>query len=140
MELQPTHHCFDDAMEYLDARARSDASLDMLVLVHGIIIGPSGEPFAHAWIEEGPRVIDAGLLDGERVYYACAREEFYASRTITLTKSYTWRQAATENRRSGHFGPWDPELAALCGQSHAIHGAVTIRAAVARSTKGEPNA
>jgi hypothetical protein len=114
-------------MEYLDARARSDGDIDALVLVHAILVGPSGDRFAHAWVEDGPIVVDAGMLDGgERAYYAAERAEYYGARTIEITTRYTPRQAYELNRRSGHFGPWEPAYQELCG-GRGVFGACTLR-------------
>lgn len=131
--ILPTHHCFDDALDFIEERLRRNASALHLVLVHGIALGPSGphegEPFAHAWVEEDDVAWDCGMLDGQRVYYSLERGEFYASLRIQDFTRYTLREAWQENQRSGHYGPWKAEYAALCGKDRRIMGAVEWRAA-----------
>lgn len=118
----PTHHCFDDALELINelvmetpARAQDPA----LALVHGIAIGcgngvPAGHPYAHAWVEDGHLCWDGGLVDGQRIYYAVKRDEFYKARGIVKTTRYSVEHACRENFRSGHYGPWQREYRALC--------------------------
>jgi hypothetical protein len=128
--IRPTHSCFDDAIAYLEMRVRIDPDLvfgDALVLVHGIARAAAatdavafealapGDPFAHAWVEEGELVWQAGVLeDGAQVAFAVARTEFYAQLRIEAATRYTLRQVWEENCRSGTFGPWRPEYQALC--------------------------
>ena len=135
-QILPTNACFDDALELIAERVKETPTLAFgraLILVHGIARGLEDgprpdEPYAHAWVEEGDQCWDAGLLDGQRIYYAVSREEFYAARRIQTTTRYTVRQAALENLRTGHFGPWVAEYRALCGGDGKLFG--TIQATV----------
>lgn len=132
MNILPTHHCFDDALELVALRVKESPALaygHALTLVHGIahghVDGPRpGEPYAHAWVEEGARCWDAGLVDGQRIYYAVSRDDFYQARGVTDTTRYTPRQAALENLRSGHFGPWQPAYLALVGRDRRVFGVI----------------
>jgi hypothetical protein len=124
--IYPTHTCFDDALDYLAHRVRQNRRAAMkLTLVHGILLAPEGkrkgEPFAHAWVEEGGRVIQDGLLeDGSRVTWSMSVAEFREKMQPQKTTRYTVRQAARENRRTNHFGPWVPEYQALTGRGETF--------------------
>lgn len=122
--IYPTGTCFDDAMDFLELRLRVDPGLANgagLLLVHGIATFTNGmneddrvgEPFAHAWVEEGPSVWQAGILDGQRVVYAVDRNEFYAEMKIVDATRYTIREVWEQNVRSEHYGPWEPRYEAL---------------------------
>jgi hypothetical protein len=134
--LFPTHHCFDDALEFLGARVARHPALARgrsLRLVHGICLGPRGEgvaasfgvdvvapgqPFAHAWVEEAtrPAVVWQSGLDaaGGVVFVAIPRSIFYGTMRVGLRTRYTVREAWHENQRTGTYGPWKAEYRALC--------------------------
>jgi hypothetical protein len=135
MDLLPTHHCFDDALEYLNLRVLADPTLARgrrLELVHGLAIGDDGQPYAHAWCEEGRLCWDAAMADGQRIWYSVVRHEFYRARRVHTITRYSVRQACLENLRSGHFGPWKDEYRALCGRgAHAV-GRIAADASTAR--------
>lgn len=119
--LMPTHTCFDDAVEYLMLRVKADmASADTLRIVHAIAHSPdgehAGEPFAHAWVEDGDLCWFAGVLDGTRIFVAAARDEFYNELKIHDATYYTLLDAASEEQRTGEYGPWKPQYQALCGR------------------------
>ena len=142
--LRPTRHCFDDALEFISERVKENPALahtSALILVHaicrGALDGPHpDEPYAHAWVEEDDLCWDAALV-GEhwehQIYYAVARDEFYAARRVTTTTRYTVRQACLENLRSGTFGPWRPEYRALCGGDRILG---SIPATIDTKTEG----
>lgn len=130
--LRPTGQCFDDALEYLEARVRAHPDLahrTSLILVHGIARATTdtGEPYAHAWCEEDGHCWDAALVEGSRIYYAVTTVEFYAARQIQETTRYTIREAWLANRRSGHYGPWETKYRALCGRGTRILGIAHAR-------------
>lgn len=125
--IYPTHKCFDNAIEFCEARARAnDPNIETLRLVHGIILVPenhpagasdatAGERAVHAWVEDGDLVWDAGLLaDGRRIEFAVQKAEYYAHYRVQDTTVYTMRELLEQNRESGHYGPWRPEYRALC--------------------------
>jgi hypothetical protein len=118
-DIMPTFRCFDDALELINERVLEDPALargDTLRLVHGIAgVEKDGTPYAHAWVEEGGLCWDAGLVDGQRIYYAVKQAEFYEARQIAVATKYTVRQACLENLRSGHYGPWVEAYRKLCG-------------------------
>jgi hypothetical protein len=126
MTIHPTHHCFDDALDFLALRVISNPSLAQdpsFVLVHGIRLAPDDVTlFAHAWVEHGSQVWDAGLLDGRRVAFTADRAEYYRHGRVQCTTRYTCRQAFEENRASGHYGPWLPAYLALCSTSRRVWG------------------
>jgi hypothetical protein len=122
MTIHPTHHCFDDALEYIVARVKREPALARdatLQLVHGIVHFPDDQPaagklFAHAWVEEHGQVWNAGILDGVGIWYAVERSEWYAAMRVVKTTKYSIRQAYLENLRTRTYGPWAPEYQALC--------------------------
>jgi hypothetical protein len=118
--IRPTHHCFDDALDYIEMRVLGDPALargETLIVVHAICLTPegpnAGEPFAHAWCEEGAAVWDAGILDGCRIFFQVERAEWYRKMRPVRTTKYTIREACEENYRTNHYGPWDPVYRAL---------------------------
>ncbi len=116
MNIEPTFTCFDDALELIGERVREDpTTVNTLLLVHGIATGDGGDIYAHAWVEDGDHCWDSGQVNGQRVYYAVARAEFYAARQIVGSTRYTVREAFRENVQSGHYGPWRPAYRLLCG-------------------------
>lgn len=126
--IYPTHKCFDDSMEFCEARAvaRHPSVDTTLRLVHGIILTPedhpegsdglrAGDRSVHAWVEDGDLVWDAGVLgNGQRIQYAIAKAEYYAHYRVQETTVYTMREVLEQNRASGHYGPWRREYRALC--------------------------
>lgn len=120
--LIPTHTCFDDAVEFLFLCVKGDdlAASDRLRIVHAIAHAPggehAGEPFAHAWVEDGDLCWFAGVLEGQRIFVAAARDEFYAELKIHDATYYTLADAAREELRTGECGPWKPKYQALCGR------------------------
>lgn len=126
--IHPTHRCFDDALELLEARVRHEPALarsNTLLLAHGIIRGAEEQAdigrVAHAWLEErradGAFIVwDTGLWNGRRIHYSATIEEYYRAARVERDSvvRYTPLEVWQENKRSGHFGPWRPEFAALC--------------------------
>lgn len=131
MDLLSTHHCFDDALDYLNQRVLAEPHLarwSTLWLVHGIAQNKAGELYAHAWCEEGGRCWDAAIAEGQRVWYAVPRDEFYAARQIQETTRYTVRSACRHNLTSGHYGPWEEKYRALCGRGDRVFDRVAADA------------
>jgi hypothetical protein len=117
VQVQPTHTCFDDAMDLLDAFATQRPDIiDDLRLVHGICLDPAGEPFSHAWLEDTAtaQVLFVGIVNGERMNLAGDRADYYQEARVQETTTYTLHEALAENTRSHHFGPWEPRYRALC--------------------------
>lgn len=125
-DIEPTHHCFDDALDWLGVRVRAGGRYPELV--HAICRGtdPDGREvlYAHAWVEEDGYVWDSGLLNGQRIAYKVVQLQFYAARRVTRTWRYTLLEALRANRTSGTYGPWAPEVAALCGPDRRILGRI----------------
>lgn len=116
--VMPTHTCFDDALEIIEALVRVDPRLARgadLVLVHAICVSPTGEEYAHAWAENNGVALFAGVIDGERTWLAADAREYAADARMKESTRYTPRQAWEENKRSGTFGPWIDRYLALCG-------------------------
>jgi hypothetical protein len=108
VNILPTHHCFDDVLEFFPEGRPQDEPLESFTVVHGILLMPDGEPYVHAWLENATDVIQGGLFEGERIWFAMSIEDFRASRRIIDETRYTPLEALAENYRTGHFGPWVP--------------------------------
>jgi hypothetical protein len=134
MKILPTFTCFDDATEYIERRVTAlPALVYSLELVHGLAVGDAGEVYAHAWVEEGAACWDAGLVEGQKVWYAVARDEFYAARRIRESTRYSCAQLLFLNRRFGHCGPWEARYRAACGRGdRQVVGSVQADASGAR--------
>jgi hypothetical protein len=123
LTIHPTHHCFDDVTEYLNALAEDGASGEELrryTIVHGIIVAPDGTPTAHAWLEIQEKdltmVIQAGIVDGERVYFVMPRAEFLAHLMVWDETRYTIGEALQLDQHLGR-APWVPEYREICSRS-----------------------
>ncbi len=115
--LLPTHTCFDDAFEYIEHRVtREPSAVHTLILVHAIALHDNGEPFAHAWVEEGGWCWAAGMLEGEKIFYAAQRDEFIGGLRARQMTRYTMREVSRMNRRYGNFGPWDRRYRRHCNR------------------------
>jgi hypothetical protein len=126
MDILPTFHCFDDALELIAERMKEDWTvIDTLILVHGIAVGENGEPYAHAWVEERGLCWDSGIIEGQRMYYAITKAEFYAVKQIVQTTKYTVTEAAKQNLDTRSYGPWEPIYQALCNRGARIVGRYT---------------
>jgi len=108
--IYPTYECFNDALEFLLLHS------GRLMLVHGICLYPDdGHKYAHAWVEQDGRfVIFAGIHLGKHKYFAALRAEYYTDAKVQEATKYTPREAAMENLRSGHYGPWLEKYKRLC--------------------------
>jgi hypothetical protein len=121
LTIHPTHTCFTDAMEMIDQVIRdAPEELPRHTLVHAIAVLPGGELFAHAWVERFTRTgsLEAwqrGIWQGHLVTFAVAATELAVSLKVQRQWRYTPAEALAQNLRSGMFGPWEPELQALCG-------------------------
>lgn len=117
-DILPTHACFDDAMDYIEHRVRADPRLARgrtLVLVHAIVLSDADARYAHAWVEEDDQCWDCGLIDGQRVWYAVHRDEYYAIKRVQQTARYTPREILKQNRKHGTYGPWEEPYRSACG-------------------------
>jgi hypothetical protein len=120
-KILPTHTCFDDAIELLGEFTRQDLTA---TLVHGIAVGDDGTRYAHAWVEADGLAWEAGLLeDGRRVRYSVSQLEYYRARRIKRAWHYAVGDMLAVNRRTNSYGPWEPELQALCRAEPRILGA-----------------
>jgi hypothetical protein len=125
--LMPTHSCFDDSLSYIsDAVLENKAeAVEHLRLVHGICLAAEGpqkdRPFAHAWVEQDRSVvIQAALLDGEKIWFGCLRKEFYAKMRVQVSTVYTVEEAVHKNWEHGTYGPWDTAYRALCANGSRV--------------------
>ena len=127
MTIFPTHQCFDDVLDHQAELAQRDpVTAARQFIVHGICLAPegehAGEPFAHAWVEddEESRVSEAGILNGEKIWWSADRDEWYAALRVQERTRYTLDQARILNWQTAHYGPWVPKYRALCKSSRTI--------------------
>jgi hypothetical protein len=122
--IYPTHKCFDDALDVVARWAREHVELSTVTVVHAICLAPegpeAGTPFAHAWVERDGRVWQLGRIDDAIVLWAADAAEYRAAMRPITEARYTVVEALAENRRSGTYGPWRPEIKALCGTGRRI--------------------
>lgn len=124
MDIHPTHSAFDDAIELLiwimekKPEGRAQVGSGDIRIVHAIF-APEGVKLNHAWLERGESVIFMGLIDGEKVVVTADRTEYYSKSHVTKTVRYTIFEAYAEEKKTGHYGPWDPEIRTLCGDVKA---------------------
>lgn len=113
--IRPTGTCFDDALDTLAfLLIETPSRQHTLCLVHGICLAPDGNPYAHAWLEEGEDVLFVGLLHGDRGIVTCDRAAYYADAQVQEVMRYTPRQAWAMNKATNHYGPWLARYQALC--------------------------
>jgi len=122
----PTHRCFDDVLDHqAELRTRDPKTAARQLIVHGILLAPedghgvhAGEPFAHAWVEDDDerRIYEAGILNGEKVWWSADRDEWYRKMHVQAATRYTLHAALILNWQHGHYGPWVRAYAALCGR------------------------
>lgn len=123
--IYPTLTCFDDALElmhdilkFAQGWAPEDRThlLLNLYLVHAIVKASDRET-AHAWVEHDgyDQVFIVGLIEENRVAFTGPRKDYYRVHNVIDKFRYTYSEAVQENRRTGTYGPWIPELDALCG-------------------------
>jgi hypothetical protein len=111
MRLEPTHTCFDDALDFITLKVKhreilSAHSTEWLI-VHALCQAPDGELYAHAWVETRDIAISAAIIDGQHTYFETPRREYYKLfRPVELNR-YTVMEAMVLNYRHGHFGPWE---------------------------------
>jgi hypothetical protein len=126
--LAPTNECFADAMEFLEYQAQAFVvgqrlygalarkHLARFKLVHAICVAPSGNHWAHGWVEENDGTVwTAQLLEGKRVYCEANKRDFYTHLRVLHTRVYSCEEALQENMRTGHLGPWDQKFYGLEG-------------------------
>jgi hypothetical protein len=160
----PTHTCFDDALDFFEqvlVPERLPDVADDFRIVHGICVGADrGEPYAHAWVEQlrarnyfvadpgdpmpvpTELVWQAGMVNGERVYFAIDRVAFYESYQVSRATRYTLQTASYLNVTTGHYGPWRRnyiDLVRKLGDGRII-GVVESAAPCVLIRVGEPTA
>lgn len=126
MTFEPTHQCFDDALDLLSLVVqRGKHKTEQWRLVHAICKCEGGE-FAHAWCERnGVSVVTAFMIDGRHTYVELGRRDFYRLFLPQELNRYTVDEAMWLNIRSNHFGPWERRYREACGGSQIL-GAITV--------------
>jgi hypothetical protein len=124
--ILPTHKCFDDVLEHqVELRGRDAEAAARQVIVHGICLAPegprAGEPFAHAWVEDGDLLWQAGLLeDGTKVWFSLDTTTWRTALRVQAETRYTLDEALIKNWQTATYGPWVPAYRALCGRGHEL--------------------
>ena len=123
MNIQPTHECFTDVMEFYEELIESEPADDVAKLLlryelmHGICAFPDGELYAHAWLwdRECDTYVISGLFNGERIYVVNVPKDMFCEEfRPQFVARYTAHEASIENFRTGHYGPWIREIWNLC--------------------------
>lgn len=121
--LEPTHTCFDDALDLIVDIVKENPRLgpsDELQLVHAICKAPTGELFAHAWVEYKEMCIFAGILNGIKTYFQAAKDEYYLNFAVGEHTKYAVKDAILMNWKHGTYGPWEEKYERLCGDKKQV--------------------
>lgn len=115
-DIYPTHHCFDDVLEFFGEALTPEQSLHAhaeYTIVHAVCVTPIGQRFAHAWVEQDKLVWQGGIVDGQRIFYCVPKGDvgFLIEREVR----YTLPAALALNLTTRTYGPWNAEIARLCG-------------------------
>lgn len=126
--IVPTGTCFDDALDFFGqvlTPKQVFALAQDFSIVHGICLSQETKtPYAHAWVEQrnalgGNTIIwQAGVYEGDRVYYAMALGDFEEDFIVQTCTRYTLTLALKMNDLWNNFGPWRKDYLALCRQQH----------------------
>lgn len=111
MRIRPTFTCFDDAIDFVVEAKIDSSKWHEYTIVHGICLAPqpSNVRYVHAWIEHHGKAIQVMLDEdagGERFAVALEAAEFRDHWRVQHETRYTVHEAALENLRTGHKGPW----------------------------------
>jgi hypothetical protein len=115
--IYPTFECFDDAVEIMGELIQQDLEhADDLRIVHAICRVPTGEDYAHGWVEDldAGICVWAGILDGERQYFMSPTADFMKSHRVQECTKYDRYEVLDWNQKTGHVGPWEERYRALC--------------------------
>lgn len=114
--IYPTHHCFDDALDFLEELAKQkNPMIHRMRVVHAVCLAPDGHEYAHAWVEQdGTFVIFAGIVNGQKEWFAAKVSEYYTEHRVQGTTKYTPREVLAENLKHETYGPWVERYKALC--------------------------
>jgi len=123
--LAPTHHCFDDALDFITECAR-ERNLGGWQVIHAVCCSPHGEIFAHAWVERPSDgiAVSAYIINGEQTYVEVPTPTFYEWYLPLRIFRYSIGQALRLNFRSGHYGPWEEAVRRLCGEGKILDSLV----------------
>jgi hypothetical protein len=123
--IRPTHECFDDVTEFFNRLAVAGATateLEQFTIVHAICLRPpTGEPYAHGWIERDGFVIQAGIYEGRKIYYKIRRDDLLRSRVVWDETRYTVYEMIELEDALG-FPPYRDEYRALCADVRPDRG------------------
>jgi len=120
--ILPTGCCFDDILDFQSDLWKADPARAMRQhIVHGICLIPpdqaeADQPYAHGWVEDDieNRVYSSGMVDGQKVWWAADRDEWYRGMRVQEKTRYTFWEALQMNWKTNHYGPWVETYRALC--------------------------
>lgn len=119
--IYPTHTCFSDVIDYLNAKFLRDGEksleyLKTVYIVHGIMLGQENlRPFAHAWLETpDDTVLHSGIKDGQVVWGEFPKAKYYKTMRVKEATRYTLMEAIYQERKFGRPGPWVRKYYRLC--------------------------
>lgn len=118
--IHPTGTCFDDVSHWIIQQAFKGIlkphhyDTPSYRICHGICAFPSGELYAHCWIEAGGACFDGRKLKGEIIMVEYERKTFYKLMRVKETYKYTLKEATECETRFGYPGPWEMKVRRLC--------------------------
>lgn len=123
-DIYPTFCCFDDCLDNLVELLKDESfRTHELYAVHAICKAPSGEEYAHAWVEDvtSNTAIFSGILKGERLSFGTPIPEYRDHVNVVELTRYTYQEAYKLNLETGHYGPWIEKYRALCGRERKVY-------------------
>lgn len=127
--INPTGTCFDDAAEFVEqlvtAGEITKGDHATLRIVHALCVAPTGEVYAHGWLEyqrpDGDIVIFCGIAGDRKQYFIAWADEYYDQFEPVDVTRYDLASAAYENIEHRTTGPWEDRYIAKTGKK--IYGA-----------------
>ena len=92
-------NCYD-----VHGRMVTEENCDM-ILCHGSVWHDKVGWHGHCWLEDGDKVID--VSNGNNFYDS--KEKYYKLGKVKNVTRYTWREAAEQMLKTGHYGPWEED-------------------------------
>lgn len=128
MILYPTHHCFDDAIEFIaEFVAYYPDSVDSLRVVHAICRSDDNTGntangnvlYIHAYVkslEDNLCFFDV-KIDDKQLHCMVETAQYETALHIQTSIQYTIRQVLRECRKSDTAGPWRQDFIDFCNKS-----------------------
>lgn len=122
--LNPTHTCFDDAVEMIEEFLRTRRFLPGdLFLIHAIVAPDGMKDSSHAWVEtKNDTAFFNAILKNQKVIVECRASEYRKELNVKASTSYSVKEALDMNKLHGTYGPWKKEYIALCRIAKTLKG------------------